>query len=87
VIASTSNVPEPTITPAKPNMRASLSALYQYVPDWLLDRSRTLAHFAVALPSSAEALTRSPTGGQRCGRLFEVKNRPRANPVGGVGGR
>ena len=25
-------------------------------------------------------------GAQRCGRLFEVKNRPRANPVGGVGG-
>ena len=25
-------------------------------------------------------------GAQRCGRLFEVKNRPRANPVRGVGG-
>jgi hypothetical protein len=24
-------------------------------------------------------------GAQRCGRLFEVKNRPRANPVGGWG--
>jgi hypothetical protein len=22
----------------------------------------------------------------QCGRLFEVKNRPRANPVGGLGG-
>ena len=25
-------------------------------------------------------------GAQRCGRLFEMKNRPRANPVRGVGG-
>jgi hypothetical protein len=58
VIASTNNVPEPTITPAKPNIRASLSAPCQYVPDWLLDRSRTLAHFVVGLPSSARR--RSP---------------------------
>src|SRR5262245_35469041 len=34
--------------------------------------------------------TKSPAsheGAQRCGRLFEVKNRPRANPVRGLGGR
>src|SRR5262245_43402563 len=28
----------------------------------------------------------SAKGAQRCGRLFEVKNRPRANPVRGLGG-
>ena len=30
-----------------------ISPCRRYVPDWLADRSRTLAHFVVALPSSA----------------------------------
>jgi hypothetical protein len=43
-------------------------------------KSEFLAHTGDPAPFFASELR------QRCGRLFEVKNRPRANPVRGVGG-
>jgi hypothetical protein len=80
VIASTSNVPEPTITPAKPNIRAS----YQ-PPAGMCPIGFRIARARLRILLSPCPHPRRPSP-DRCGRLFEVKNRPRANPVGGSGG-
>src|SRR5262245_34072314 len=44
------------------------------------------ARSAAAKGLRADDSPASHEGAQRCGRLFEVKNRPRANPVRGLGG-